>query len=64
MRDRRVTTVGVPVGPNTFKITWVPGQDTMLGICHCGAERIAEDPIELWMWLLGHPVDHDRAVAA
>jgi hypothetical protein len=30
----------------------------MLGTCFCGAEREAEDPIELWTWLLDHPIGH------
>lgn len=41
-----------------FRITWMPGSDVMLGTCHCGAERTAQDPVELWDWLLGHPVGH------
>jgi hypothetical protein len=48
----------VPVGEHSYRITWIPGQDRMLGICHCGAEQISEDPIELWLWLLGHPDGH------
>jgi hypothetical protein len=48
-----------PQGQNTFSITWVPGTDVMLGVCHCGAEHVAEDPVELWEWLLGHPAGHD-----
>ena len=28
------------------------------GICHCGAEHRAEDPVEMWAWLLGHPDGH------
>jgi hypothetical protein len=46
-------------GKNTYTITWVPGQDRMVGVCHCGARRVGEDPVELWMWLLGHPVEHE-----
>ena len=45
-------------GRFTYTITWVPGQDRMLGVCHCGAERVAEDPVELWTWLLAHPEGH------
>jgi hypothetical protein len=51
-------TAGVAAPDRTFEITWVPGTDTMLGRCHCGAERRAEEPIELWTWLLGHPSGH------
>ncbi|GLZ02603.1 hypothetical protein Acsp03_00700 [Actinomadura sp. NBRC 104412] len=41
-----------------FRITWVPGSDRLHGICHCGADRVSEDPAELWTWLYDHPVDH------
>jgi hypothetical protein len=58
-----MTVLTAPVRPthgqNTFSITWVPGTDVMLGACHCGAERLAEDPVELWEWLLGHPAGHE-----
>ena len=36
----------------------MPGTDTLRGICHCGAERLAEEPVELWEWLLAHPQGH------
>ena len=36
----------------------MPGTDTLRGTCHCGAERHAEDPVELWEWLLAHPQGH------
>lgn len=52
-----------PRGRDTFSITWVPGTDVMLGVCHCGAERTAEDPVELWGWLLGHPAGHEVTVS-
>jgi hypothetical protein len=38
-----------------YRIDWVPGTDTLHGICHCGAERSAQDPVELWEWMLAHP---------
>ncbi|MET8090728.1 hypothetical protein [Micromonospora sp. NPDC005220] len=41
-----------------YRIHWVPGTDTLRGTCHCGAERLAEDPVELWEWLLAHPQGH------
>jgi len=44
----------------TYRITWMPGSDLLFGVCHCGAECRAEDPIELWSWLLAHP-DHPVA---
>lgn len=50
--------VGMLLGDRVYRIHWVPGTDTQVGICHCGAERSAEEPVELWDWLLGHPVGH------
>ncbi|GII58697.1 hypothetical protein Pth03_70860 [Planotetraspora thailandica] len=41
-----------------YTVEWVPGTDLLLGICHCGARRRFEDPIELWDWMLGHPEGH------
>ena len=43
---------------NVYRIVWEPGSDRLHGICHCGAQRDADDPVELWLWLLAHP-DHD-----
>ncbi|MFC5907555.1 hypothetical protein [Streptacidiphilus monticola] len=40
-----------------LRVHWLPGTDRLLGRCHCGAEAAAEDPVELWAWLLAHP-DH------
>ena len=45
-------------GDRVYRIHWLPGTDTLRGICHCGAERIAEEPVRLWEWLLAHPRDH------
>lgn len=45
-------------GDRIYRIHWMPGTDTLLGICHCGAERTAEEPVELWEWLLAHPDGH------
>jgi hypothetical protein len=41
-----------------YRVVWVPGSDRLLGVCHCGAEHDAEDPVQVWRWLLAHP-DHD-----
>jgi hypothetical protein len=41
-----------------YRVVWAPGSDHLLGICHCGAEHDAEDPVQVWEWLLAHP-DHD-----
>jgi hypothetical protein len=45
-------------GKNILCVLWIPGSDTLVGICHCGARFNAADPIEVWEWLLGHPVGH------
>jgi len=37
--------------------------DELLGVCHCGAEQLADDPIELWTWLLAHPDGHEPIAA-
>jgi len=47
-------------GDTVYRVHWVLGTDLLLGVCHCGAEHTADDPVELWEWLLGHPVGHDR----
>ncbi|MEV5750595.1 hypothetical protein AB0L00_22470 [Actinoallomurus sp. NPDC052308] len=41
-----------------YRVRWLPGTDTLLGTCHCGAEQTAEDPVLLWEWLLAHPAGH------
>ncbi|WP_329792363.1 hypothetical protein V1227_10765 [Lentzea sp. DG1S-22] len=48
----------VSAGNRVFRIHWVPGTDRLHAVCHCAAEREFEDPVELWEWLLGHPVGH------
>jgi hypothetical protein len=47
-------------GPGVLRVEWVPGSDRLRGRCHCGAQIEAEDPIEIWDWLLGHPDHPDR----
>lgn len=44
-------------GERVLRVNWLPGSDRLLGRCHCGAEAEAEDPVEMWEWLLAHP-DH------
>jgi len=44
-----------------YRIRWIPGSDTLFGVCHCGAERTAEEPVRLWDWLLAHPEGHKAA---
>jgi hypothetical protein len=46
---------------DSLKVLWQPGTDTLLGICHCGAEHLAGDPIEIWSWLHAHPAGHGPA---
>ncbi|WP_069864870.1 hypothetical protein [Streptomyces malaysiensis] len=48
---------GAPTA-EVYRIDWLPGTDVLHGVCHCGAERTAEDPVELWEWMLGHPNGH------
>ncbi|MEG3636388.1 hypothetical protein [Micromonospora palythoicola] len=50
-------------GDRIYRIHWMPGTDTLRGICHCGAERVAEEPVELWEWLLAHPYGHQSPEA-
>ncbi|MEV1167881.1 hypothetical protein [Nonomuraea sp. NPDC049784] len=45
-------------GREVLRVVWLPGSDMLQGMCHCGATHIAEGPIEVWEWLLSHPVDH------
>ncbi|GAA4705002.1 hypothetical protein [Phytohabitans rumicis] len=42
-----------------YRVRWMPGTDTLFGVCHCGAERAAQEPVQLWDWLLGHPAGHE-----
>lgn len=45
-------------GNTVYRIHWKLGTDVLVGVCHCGAEHESEDPVELWVWLLGHPDGH------
>ncbi|QUH02115.1 hypothetical protein HUO13_16115 [Saccharopolyspora erythraea] len=45
-------------GERVYRIHWVLGTDRLRAVCHCGAERVFEDPVELWEWLLAHPDGH------
>ncbi|WP_448612804.1 hypothetical protein [Modestobacter sp. URMC 112] len=44
-------------GERVLRVNWLPGSDRLRGLCHCGAEAEASDPVEMWEWLLAHP-DH------
>ncbi|WP_067467881.1 hypothetical protein [Actinomadura macra] len=48
-------------GGAVLRVVWVPGGDLLRGTCHCGAARVADGPVEIWAWLLGHPVGHHTA---
>jgi hypothetical protein len=37
-----------------YRVEWVPGSDTLKGVCHCGATVRAVDPVQVWEWLLTH----------
>lgn len=43
----------------SLRVVWVPGSDQLRGVCHCGAEFVADGPVEVWEWLLAHPAGHD-----
>lgn len=49
---------------SVYRVRWLPGSDSLLGVCHCGAEHLSEDPAEVWSWLLAHPEGHGPAAAA
>lgn len=51
----------VLTGSRVYRIHWVLGTDRLRAVCHCGAERIFEGPVELWEWLLAHPDGHAPA---
>ncbi|MEW1843821.1 hypothetical protein AB0392_38255 [Nonomuraea angiospora] len=46
-------------GPALLHVVWLPGSDLLRGTCHCGAVHVAEGPVEVWEWLLGHPTGHN-----
>ena len=41
-----------------YQVRWCPGSVEFLGICHCGAEHVTDDPIAVWDCLLAHPDGH------
>ncbi|MEU9664344.1 hypothetical protein AB0E25_01935 [Streptomyces bobili] len=41
-----------------YRIAWLPGTDVLHGTCHCGAAHAAQDPVQMWEWMLGHPEGH------
>jgi hypothetical protein len=46
-------------GEHVYRIHWVLGTDRLRAVCHCCAEQEFDDPVDLWQWLLAHPVGHD-----
>jgi len=46
-------------GDSVYRIVWLPGTDTLIGYHPSGASHEAQDPIELWEWLLNYPGDGD-----
>jgi len=44
-----------------LRVEWTPGSDRLTGICFCGAQRQADDPVEIWRWLLAHHEHRDAA---
>ncbi|HEU5007959.1 MAG TPA: hypothetical protein VFT67_13365 [Jatrophihabitantaceae bacterium] len=44
-----------------YQVHWTPGSDHLVGVCHCGAQHVADDPIDVWAWLLAHPAGHGDA---
>ncbi|MFI6738610.1 hypothetical protein ACIBI9_37285 [Nonomuraea sp. NPDC050451] len=49
----------LPARRGLLRVVWLPGSDLLEGTCHCGAVHVAEGPVEVWQWLLGHPTGHD-----
>ena len=56
--------VAVLSGDRVYRVHWRLGTDRLVGVCHCGAEYEAEDPVELWEWLLAHPDGHHPTAPA
>jgi hypothetical protein len=54
--------VAVLPGERIYRVHWRLGTDLLVGVCHCGAEHEAEDPVALWEWLLAHPDGHGPPV--
>ncbi|WP_460960168.1 hypothetical protein [Parasphingorhabdus pacifica] len=50
-------------GGRVYRIHWVLGTDRLRAVCHCSAECEFDDPVQLWEWLLAHPVGHDTTGA-
>ncbi|TMR25159.1 hypothetical protein ETD86_02100 [Nonomuraea turkmeniaca] len=50
-------------GRGVLRVVWLPGSDLLQGTCHCGATHLAEGPIEVWEWLLAHPIGHTPEAA-
>ncbi|MEV4014999.1 hypothetical protein AB0J35_31320 [Nonomuraea angiospora] len=53
----------MPARRGLLRVVWLPGSDLLQGTCHCGAAHVAEGPVEVWEWLLGHPTGHTTPTA-
>ncbi|MBF4161328.1 hypothetical protein [Nocardioides acrostichi] len=47
-------------GERVYRVVWKLHTDVLVGYCWCGESQEAEDPIELWTWLLDHPDTHEE----
>jgi hypothetical protein len=45
-------------GDGIVRVHWVLGTDRLRAVCHCGADRLFDDPVALWDWVLAHPEGH------
>lgn len=45
-------------GAGVVRVHWVLGTDLLRAVCHCRAERLFDDPVELWAWVVAHPDGH------
>lgn len=56
-------TAGPPGHAHVQRVSLLPGSDRLSGRCFCGAEGEADDPVQMWEWLLAHP-DHPQGGAS
>ncbi len=50
-------------GRHVYRVVSQLGTDLLVGHCWCGESRSAQDPIELWQWLIAHPDTHGDGCA-
>ncbi|MCW2793516.1 MAG: hypothetical protein JWO76_2614 [Nocardioides sp.] len=51
-------------GRSVYRVVWKLNTDILVGYCWCGQTHEAQDPVELWDWLLAHPDQHGDGSAA